>query len=151
VALFPDLGAFQDWQTLADTLGRSGAQVTVNPILENNATDHERANGLDLADYLLRFEPDLFRTAQIRPAPSVKTEPPPKPEPAQPKPISWDVPTFGPEHFTAAPVRLDPCTTITDPRLFIEAHLRTVEGNKGNPVYLPYLERLHTYHRKQTA
>jgi hypothetical protein len=65
VVLFPDLGAFADWQHLADRLREAGAQVTVNALLEKNATPNERANGLDLADYLLRFEPHQFTSPSV--------------------------------------------------------------------------------------
>jgi hypothetical protein len=65
VALFPDLGAFADWQGMAERIARTGAQVTVNPILERNATEDERDNGLDLADYLLRFEPQEFTSSPV--------------------------------------------------------------------------------------
>jgi hypothetical protein len=71
VVLFPDLGAFEDWQHFAQRLCDSGAQVAVNGLLEKNATDTERANGLDLADYLLRFEPHQF----ISPPVEVKETP----------------------------------------------------------------------------
>jgi len=57
VVLFPDLGAFADWLHLADRLREAGAQVRVNDLLEQHATEDERANGLDLADYLLREQP----------------------------------------------------------------------------------------------
>ena len=50
VKLFPDLGAFDKWQSIADGI----AGVTVSNVLERRATEAERAAGLDLADYLLR-------------------------------------------------------------------------------------------------
>jgi len=75
VVLFPDLGAFEDWATLAGRLREAGAQVTVNGVLEKNATDTERANGLDLADYLLRFEPHQFNSPPVE----VKETPTPTP------------------------------------------------------------------------
>lgn len=64
VVLFPDLGAFTEWRHLGDRLWEAGAQVTVNRLLEDNATEDERANGLDLADYLLRFELDQFTSTK---------------------------------------------------------------------------------------
>lgn len=60
VILFPDLGAFSDWQRMADVISQNGARVVMNSLLEKNATDAERDNGLDLADYLLRFSPEDF-------------------------------------------------------------------------------------------
>jgi predicted RNA-binding Zn-ribbon protein involved in translation (DUF1610 family) len=50
VKLFPDLGAFERWQSLS----RGVAGVTVSDVLERRATDADKAAGLDLADFLLR-------------------------------------------------------------------------------------------------
>lgn len=51
--LFPDLGAYQEWQQIAATM--QGFAVTVNDLLEQHATEQERAQGFDLADYVLRL------------------------------------------------------------------------------------------------
>ncbi|MEI6848114.1 MAG: hypothetical protein WCK32_08830 [Chlorobiaceae bacterium] len=50
VTLFPDLGAFEKWQSIAAGI----PNVTISNILERRATVADRAAGLDLADYLLR-------------------------------------------------------------------------------------------------
>ena len=50
VKLFPDLGAFERWQSLS----RGVAGVSVSDVLERRATDADKAAGLDLADFLLR-------------------------------------------------------------------------------------------------
>lgn len=52
--LYPDLNAFDDWQKRADRLQAEGFAVTVSDVLEQLATDEDKANGLDLADFLLR-------------------------------------------------------------------------------------------------
>lgn len=49
VTLFPDLGAFHEWSGHASRLG-----FKVSNILEEVATDEEKYNGLDLADYILK-------------------------------------------------------------------------------------------------
>lgn len=49
VVLFPDLGAFGKWSEKAKGL----PGVRVSDILEQRATDEDRAAGLDVADYLL--------------------------------------------------------------------------------------------------
>lgn len=49
VTLFPDLGAYKEWYLLAKRYGYS-----INDKIEKIATDADRKNGLDLADYLLR-------------------------------------------------------------------------------------------------
>lgn len=51
--LFPDLGAYPKWQEIAATM--QGFNVTVNDLLEQHATEDERAQGFDLADYVLRL------------------------------------------------------------------------------------------------
>jgi hypothetical protein len=48
--LFPDLGAYYKWQQIAATM--QGFAVTVNDLLEQHATEEERAKGFDLADYV---------------------------------------------------------------------------------------------------
>ncbi len=49
VTLFPDLGAFEPWSKKANELG-----FKTSNLLEQVATDEEKRNGLDLADYILR-------------------------------------------------------------------------------------------------
>jgi len=101
VVLFPDLGAFTEWQGMAERIARTGAQVTVNALLEKNATEDERANGLDLADYLLRFEPHQFTSAPVEvkdtPAP-----PPPMTMPSAPDNRRTEATAPDPVEVTAA-------------------------------------------------
>lgn len=49
VTLFPDLGAFDLWKEKADEYG-----INVSDYLERIATDDDRDNGYDLADFLMR-------------------------------------------------------------------------------------------------
>ena len=49
VTLFPDLGAFEDWSGYAAKNG-----FKISNLLEQVATDKERQNGLDIADYLIK-------------------------------------------------------------------------------------------------
>ena len=53
VKLYPDLGACEKWQTIAAGLPNITVS-TISTILEKRATPADRAQGLDLADYLLR-------------------------------------------------------------------------------------------------
>ena len=59
IMLYPDLNAFADWQKRAETLRAEGFDVSVSDLLEQLATDEDKANGLDLADFLLR-EPNTI-------------------------------------------------------------------------------------------
>lgn len=55
VIIYPDLGAFDDWSKKAQELARQiGFNVVVSDILEKTATDEERENGYDIADYLIQ-------------------------------------------------------------------------------------------------
>ena len=59
VILFPDLGeGLKRWTRGAEVLKSKGFDVTLNSLLDELATDEERKQGLDLEDFLLRFEPD---------------------------------------------------------------------------------------------
>lgn len=49
VTLFPDLGAFEYWDMKAKEFG-----FNISNHIENIATEDDRLNGLDIADYLLR-------------------------------------------------------------------------------------------------
>lgn len=54
VVLFPDLGATEDWKKKVDILRKLHVYVSVFDFLETVATGEDIANGLDIADYLLR-------------------------------------------------------------------------------------------------
>ncbi|ULB33913.1 DUF6371 domain-containing protein [Proteiniphilum propionicum] len=49
VTLFPDLGAYHDWTKYATKYG-----FKVSNLLEQVATDEERRDGLDIADYIIK-------------------------------------------------------------------------------------------------
>lgn len=55
VVLYPDLNCFEKWRKKADELSHI-ARISVSELLEKNATDEERKQGLDLADYLINFK-----------------------------------------------------------------------------------------------
>ncbi|MDR8394074.1 DUF6371 domain-containing protein [Aliifodinibius sp. S!AR15-10] len=54
VTLFPDLGAFEDWQEKAEGLSYF-CDITVSDLLEKNATRRDKEQGYDLADYLVQY------------------------------------------------------------------------------------------------
>ena len=54
VTLFPDIKGFEKWNSKAQELSHI-ATFNVSDLLECNATQEEREKGLDLADYLIRF------------------------------------------------------------------------------------------------
>lgn len=53
--LFPDLNGFEKWSEKAKELSHI-ATFAVSDLLERKATDAEKKQGLDLADYLIRFD-----------------------------------------------------------------------------------------------
>jgi predicted RNA-binding Zn-ribbon protein involved in translation (DUF1610 family) len=59
ITLFPDLGAYEDWQQKAESLSYF-CDIEVSDILETNADSHDKEEGYDLADYLIQHKPDSF-------------------------------------------------------------------------------------------
>ena len=156
VTLFPDLNGFEKWSSKAKELSHL-ASFQISDLLERKATEAERKQGFDLADYLIRHDYRDF--AQTEPE---ATEPPPGIQPLvevkpfeQPDPIyyfskpeSWEQDITELENYFAGielptqPVKLNPFSTITDCSLFIGSHFATVKGNNGKRTFLPYLNRL---------
>ena len=161
VTLFPDLNGFEKWNNKAKELSHL-ANFTVSDLLERKATEAEKKQGFDLADYLIKYDYKAFAL----PEPEA-TEPPPtvqrlvevkpfkQPEPVyyfskpeQPKPESWEQDITELENYFTGitlptqPVKLNRCSTITNCSLFIESHFTTVKANNGKRTFLPYLNRL---------
>ena len=59
IALFPDLNGFDKWSNKASELSHL-AIFTVSDLLERKATKAEKKQGFDIADYLIRFNPEQF-------------------------------------------------------------------------------------------
>jgi hypothetical protein len=71
VVLFPDLKCYDKWNDIKKML----VQVSISDFLENKATAEEKALGLDIADYLLRFDYRAFnKTPVIHALPEVTEE-----------------------------------------------------------------------------
>jgi len=161
VTLFPDLNGFEKWNNKAKELSHL-ANFTVSDLLERKATEAEKKQGFDLADYLIKYDYKAFAL----PEPEA-TEPPPtvqrlvevkpfkQPEPVyyfskpeQPKPESWEQDITELENYFTGitlptqPVKLNRCSTITNCSLFIESNFAKVKANNGKPIFLPHLHRL---------
>ena len=39
-------------------------------------------------------------------------------------------------------VKITSCETVMDPKMMIDAHLKTIKAQNGNETFLPYLHRL---------
>jgi hypothetical protein len=158
VTLFPDLSkpkqsdlsTFEKWSNKAKELSHL-AIFTVSELLELKANEAERKQGLDLADYLIKFDyRDFVKHHATEPAPPVQpivefVEAEPI---EQPTPHSWEQDITELEnHFSRITppkhaIKLNQCGTINDCSKFIENHIDTVKANNGNQTYLPYLQRL---------
>jgi len=66
VILFPDLNAFDKWNAKAKDLTHSipGTLFTVSDLLEKQASETDKGQGLDIADYLTRFDWRAFRGSE---------------------------------------------------------------------------------------
>ena len=159
VTLFPDLNGFEKWNRKAKELS-SLATFTVSDLLERKATVAEKKQGLDLADYLIKFDYRQFVLSEPTEQPpevqllvEVKHVEPIAPnfyfnKPEQPKPESWEQDITELEAFfkgitlPTKPIQLNQCSTVANVSLFIESHFATVKANSGKRTFLPYLHRL---------
>lgn len=165
VTLFPDLNGFDKWSSKAKELSHL-AIFTVSDLLERKATEAERKQGFDLADYLIKQDWRLFRKQETKESPQPETEqsgiskietfryvaPLPKVEDfdkeSDEKPQSWNKEIAELETYFSSielpkqPVKLNKCMEIKDCYRFIENHFATVKANNGNDTFLPYLHRL---------
>jgi len=177
VYLFPDLSkdgkAFDLWTEKAKELESKiqGAKFTVSNLLEQRANEVERANGCDLADYLIKQDWRTFQPHQItEPQTAIETEAiteSEKGEKGEPEktnnfcseqeqpaeiieaPALWEVEEleafFNCATIPTIPIRLNQCSLINNPHLFINGHLATVKHNNGKRTFLPYLKRLEQF------
>jgi len=74
VVLFPDLSnpkegettTFEKWRKKSKELSHL-ANFHVSDLLERNATESERANGLDIADFLIKYKHEKVRAQRVEP------------------------------------------------------------------------------------
>jgi hypothetical protein len=144
VILFPDLNGFEKWSNKANELSHL-AIFTVSDLLELKATEAEKKQGFDLADYLIKYDYKAFALP--------KPEPPPAVQPlVEVKPFeqleNWEQDINELENYFSGialptqPIKLNRFSTITNCSLFIESHFSTVKANNGKQTFLPYLNRL---------
>ena len=156
VTLFPDLNGFDKWSSKAKELSRI-ANFTVSDLMERKATEAEKKQGFDLADYLIKYDYKAF----VLPEPEAIVQPLVYEkqfdksetvycfsEQELPKFESWEQDIAQLENYFAdmavptQPIKLNPYSTITNFPLFIESHFATVKRNNGNRTFLPHLNRL---------
>ena len=66
VSLFPDLGATDYWRGKIPMMRQLGIYAQLYDYLERAATDEQRRQGLDIADFLLDIETDEGKLEQMR-------------------------------------------------------------------------------------
>jgi len=54
VTIFPDADGFEKWSKQADVLKSVAANVTVNRIIEDDATAEQKAQKIDIADLIIK-------------------------------------------------------------------------------------------------
>lgn len=161
VTLFPDLNGFDKWSSKANELSHL-AIFTVSDLLERKASEAERKQGFDLADYLIKHDYKAFALPEpkaIKPAPAVQTLVKMKPieqhepiyyfsKPEPPQPESWVRDIAELENYFAnielptQPVKFSSFSTITNCSLFIESHFSVLKANDGKRIFLPFLDRM---------
>ena len=59
VIAFPDVDGYQEWKEKLSKI--EGLTITVSDVLEKNATDKERLNHIDIADWLIKWRQECIR------------------------------------------------------------------------------------------
>ncbi len=62
IILYPDADGFDQWQTVAADAARQGVNVKTSRLIENFATSEQKANGYDLADYLINQQKEIIES-----------------------------------------------------------------------------------------
>lgn len=163
VILYPDLKCFEKWSKKAKELSHL-ASFQVSDLLESRAPESDREQGLDLADYLIRFDYREF-LAQT-PAPVQKEQAPIiepiiraelkkrtvsrqySNKPITKSPESWEqdfadlVKYFETAILPTEPFRLNACSTIVDVNKFVDTNIAIVREYNGRGTVMPNINRL---------
>jgi hypothetical protein len=59
IILYPDADGFDLWQGIASEARTQGLNVKASALIQNHATDEQKANGYDLADYLINQQTEI--------------------------------------------------------------------------------------------
>jgi hypothetical protein len=62
IILYPDADGFDQWQAVATDAQRQGLNVKASALIENFATDRQKQNQYDLADYLIEQQTEINQT-----------------------------------------------------------------------------------------
>lgn len=61
IILYPDADAFERWSNVADNAQKRGLSVKVSELIQSKSTEAEKADGYDIADYLI--EQQMHKTS----------------------------------------------------------------------------------------
>jgi hypothetical protein len=149
VTLYPDAGMYEKWNKKKKELSKI-CEITVSDLIEKSATDTERQEGFDIADYLIRaMHPKPIQPPQLlqENEKSTVTIPTiPKSKESDIFNMEEDIREL--ETFFATvtlpniPIKLNAWTTVNDAKYFIDSSLRMLKANTKTEAYLPYLQRL---------
>ena len=159
ITLFPDLNGFEKWTSKANELSHL-ATFSVSDLLERKATEIEKKQGLDIVDYLIKFNYKEFaKPDTIEQTPAVQPVVEMKPfEQSNPyyylskselplnKLYEQDIAElesyFEDSLLQNQTIKLNSYSTITNYPLFIKSHFSTIKVNKNKNVFLPHINRL---------
>jgi hypothetical protein len=166
VFLFPDLNSFEKWKSKAKEL-ENLAHFIVSDLIEHKASEAEKKQGLDIADYLIRYNLQTFQTYKHRNQQNQQLTQIPKSEVRKTNfslqhkeynsietkhvinresKTSWPVAEL--EQFLintllpTQPIKLNSCSTNIDVSKFVDTHLAFMKTKYDSKTYLSYLERL---------
>lgn len=161
VYLFPDLSkngkAFELWSNKAKEIQKQlqGTYFQVSDLLEQLATDQDKEQGKDIADYLIQQDWRKYRSEETKEQPLAMNQSDENTilelsKDAEPTTQlkNWNMELeeletyFNSSDFENKPIQLNPFTKISSVSIFIESHLAIVRANNGNKTYKPYLDRL---------
>ena len=157
VILFPDLSkelttrptAFAQWSRRAAEIRRVyGCKVVVSDILERIATDEEKENGLDIADYLIRQIATSPQTIQQAPTPAPAPQVSQASQASQASPMQEVINNEADElerWFDSIQLHdhsmdITPYYTICEPDRYVPAAIRAIRSGKYDTA--AHLERL---------
>ena len=173
IVLFPDLNAFKEWKTKAELLQSrlSDTRFSVSELLNSKASEEDKKHGLDLADYLIRFNwqdflsdtnepwienndskviPDIANVRKIEDTTDnnltspicIKNEISLQLLKQHQKSFKELETYFNTMTLPTDSIRLNHWSTVTNIRAFVESHLATMKTYCGKEIFEPYQNRL---------
>ncbi|MDD3688386.1 MAG: DUF6371 domain-containing protein [Bacteroidales bacterium] len=147
IILYPDLNAFVKWSEKAMGLKSIASALKVSNVLELNADQSEKKLGLDLADYLLKFNHKEFVADQaFDDLDNQQLNSASQSNPELKNKSIWQIDSltqfYNNNKLPDAPLKLDNVQTIINTVKFVKNELIIVKENENNPTYQSYYDRL---------